>query len=902
MPGQGWALGLRGRDRERAALEDVLRDVRAGRSRVLVVRGEAGVGKTALLDHLAGQAPGRVVRTVGVQSESELSFAGLQRLCRPLLGLLDRLPEPQRDALATAFGLAAGNPPEGLLLGLAVLGLFAEAAAEKPLVCVVDDVQWLDRMSEVILTFVARRLDAEAVALVFAVRPVDEDVLGGLPELVVEGLADADARALLDATLAGPVDERVRDRIVAETRGNPLALLELCRGLTPAELAFGFGTRAAVPVGNRIEEEFGRRVAALPESTRRLLLAAAVEPTGDVPLLWRALDHLGVDPGAAAPAEAAGLLELGTRVRFRHPLVRSAAWREADAAQLRDVHRALAEATDPEQHPDRRAWHRAHATTGPDETVAAELEQSAGRALARGGPAAAGAFFERAAELTPDPKTRAARAFEAARARFASGSPLKVPDLLSAAELGSLDPLHRAGVERLRAQVAFALNRGRAAGPPLLAAARRLEELDLAAARETYLLAASAAVHAGRLGGDALATVAAAAQAVPGGTETAGRFLTGMTAWSREGYAKAVPALRHALDGVTDADVGLVWLTVPVAVEVWDDAAWHRLTEHAIGFARATGALALLPAALVFRAGALLFAGEFADAGDLVAEAEAFGSATGLAVPPSAGLALAAHRGREQPALDRVETTIRTAETTGEGRLFAEAGYAKAVLYNGLGRYPAALDAARDVVAHPDFAVHNSALGELVEAAAHAGEVALAAEAREQLTERTAAAGTGWALGVQALADAVAGPRTRAEDRYREAIDRLSASRMAVHLARARLLHGEWLRRENRRADARAPLRAAHEAFTAMGAEAFAQRAGRELAATGETVRKRSSGSWDELTPQETQIARLAVAGRTNPEIAEALFLSPRTVEWHLRKVFTKLGIASRRELGPVLK
>ncbi|WP_370643604.1 AAA family ATPase [Amycolatopsis sp. DSM 110486] len=882
---------LRGRERECGALEELLRDVCAGRSRVLVVRGEAGVGKTALLDHLAGQAPPcRVVRTVGVQSESELSFSGLQRLCAPLLGLLDRLPGPQRDALATAFGLAAGSPPEGLLIGLAVLGLFAEAAAEQPLMCVVDDVQWLDRMSEVILTFVARRLDAESVALVFGVR-LDDAALEGLPQLRVDGLADADARALLDRTLAGRVDERVRDRIVAETRGNPLALLELCRDRTPEELAFGFGTRAAEPVVNRLEEEFSRRISALPSDTRRLLLAAAVEPVGDVTLLWRALEHLGVQPGAAAPAEAAGLVELGARVRFRHPLVRSAAWRSADATELRDVHRALAEATDPEQHSDRRAWHRAHATVGPDETVAAELEQSADRALARGGPAGAAAFFERAAELTPDPKTRATRALEAARARFASGAPMQVPELLSAAELGPLDPLHRAGVERLRAQVAFAVNRGRAAGPPLLAAARRLEELDLAAARETYLLAAGAAVHAGRLGaefGD---------PAVAGGNEPAGLFLAGLSAWRSEGCA-AAPLLRVALAA---ADPGLVWLAAPVAIELWDDVTWDSLTSRALGFARETGSLALLPSALVLRAGAVLRAGLFSEAAGLVAEAEAFGEATGLLAAPSAALDLAAHRGREQPALERIAATEKAAAVSGEGRLLAEAWYAKAVLYNGLGQYSAALEAARRVVEYDDLGVHNRALVELVEAAAHAGDAGVAASARERLAPLTAAADTAWAHGAQSLAEALAGPRQQAENHYRAAVEHLSTGRLDVPLARARLLHGEWLRRENRRSEARVPLRAAHDAFTAMGAEAFAARTGRELAATGETVRKRTSGSWDELTPQETQIARLALAGRTNPEIAAALFLSPRTVEWYLRKVFTKLGITSRRELGGVL-
>jgi DNA-binding CsgD family transcriptional regulator len=895
---------LRGRRRELDELDGLLRDVRAGRSRVLVLRGEAGAGKTALLDYLAGHpAAGWVTRAAGVELESEIAYSALQHLCTPLLDHLGRLPDPQRHALEKAFGLASGDPPERLFLGLAVLGLLAEAASERPLVCIVDDVQWVDRMSEVILTFVARRLDAESVALVFASRSAgDERILGGLPELRVDGLPAADARALLDSVLRGPVDDRVRERLVAETRGNPLALLELPRGLTPAELAFGFGATSATALVTRLEEGFQRRIDALPPHTRLLLLTAAVEPVGDVTLLWRALGRLRIGPDAAAPAEAAGLIEFGTRVRFRHPLVRAAAWRSADAAERRDVHRALADVTDPEQDSDRRAWHRAHAAVGPDEEVAGELERSAGRALARGGRSAGASFLERAAELTPDPKRRAARALAAARARLAAGAPTDVPDLLAAAELGPLDPLQRAEVERLRAQVAFALNHGREAGPPLLAAARRLEELDPGAARETYLSALGAAVHAGRLGGD-LRGAAEAARSAPAGEDAAGALLTGLAAWSLDGYAPAVPDLRRALEKLSaDEDLRLLWLAGPVAHEVWDDAAWHRLAEQAIGFGRATGALSLLPTALAFRAGALVFAGRFADASDLLEDADALVQATGLAGHPSGALTLAAHRGRELPATELINATVREAEARGEGRLLGLAGYAKAVLCNGLGQYPAAAEAARRAIEFEDLAVFNWTLGELVEAAVRAGEAGLAAEARERLAQRTAAAGTDWALGVQAVADALAGPPRYAEDRYREAVERLPAERLGLQRARARLLYGEWLRRENRRSDARGQLRVAHEAFVTMGAEGFAERASRELAATGETVRKRTTGVHDQLTPQEAQIVRLAVAGQTNPEIGAELFLSPRTVEWHLRNVFTKLGIASRRELATALR
>ncbi len=905
MPINTRTSALRGRRREQEALDRLLRDVRAGRSRVLVLRGEAGVGKTALLDYLAEAASaGQVTRAAGVEPETEIAYSALQQLCAPLLDHLDRLPEPQRNALATGFGLSAGDPPDTLLVGLAVLGLFAEAASERPLVCAVDDVQWMDRMSEVILTFVARRLDSESVALVFAARtPGDERILGGLPELRVEGLPDADARALLDSVLPGPVDARVRDRIVAETRGNPLALLELPRDLTPAELAFGFGGHSAEPLVSRVEEGFQRRIAALPPETRTLLLTAAVEPVGDVPLLWRALERLDVGTDAAAPAAAAGLVEIGTRVRFRHPLVRSASLRSAEPAGLRAVHRALAEVTDPEREPDRRAWHRAHAAPGPDEEVAGELERSAGRAMTRGGRAAAAAFLERAAELTLDPAKRAGRVLSAATARFTAGALAEVPDLLAAAELGPLDPMQRAEVERLRAKVAFALNAGRAAVPPLLSAARRLEALDPAAARETYLAAIGAAVNAGWLGGGDLRRAAEAARGVPAGEEPAGLLLAGLTAWILEGHAAAVPLFTRALAAVPpDNDLDLVWLNGMVMHEVWDDVAFLTRTEQAVRHARETGALSLLPSALTFRATALIYAGRFADASDLVDEAEALGNATGSSPHPATAVILAAHRGREEPALELNEALVGNAEAGGLGWLLAVAGYSRAVLFNGLGRYPAALEAALDAARHEDPAVLQWTLGELVEAAVRAGAGTVATEARDRLAARTRVVDTNWARGAQALADALAVPAGPVEKHYREAIERFAATRFGLQTARARLLYGEWLRRENRRADARTQLRIAHEAFTTIGADGFAERAGRELAATGETVRKRTPGVREELTPQEAQIARLAVAGRTNPEIGAVLFLSPRTVEWHLRKVFTKLGIGSRRELSSALR
>ncbi|WP_228718087.1 AAA family ATPase [Kitasatospora acidiphila] len=838
---------LLGRTRELEVLEGLLREVRGGRSRVLVLRGEAGVGKSALLDHLAGQAAQlQTVRAAGVEAESDFAYSALQRMCVPLLSHLDRLPAVQQDALRVAFGLSAGNPPEMLLVGIAVLGLFAEAAAQSPLVCLVDDAQWLDLMSQRILAFVGRRLDAESVALVFAERITDgreDEGFTGLPDLPLRGLADADARALLDGVLPGPVDARVRDRIVAETGGNPLALLELPRGLSPAELAFGFGGPGAGPLATRVEDGFRRRVDALPADTRALLLVAAVEPVGDGPLLWRALRLLGIGLEAAAPAEAADLITLGAPVRFRHPLVRSAVWRGADAATLRAAHHALAEATDAERDPDRRAWHQAHAAVGPNEQIAAALERSADRALARGGRAAAASFLERAAALTPDPKEQARRALAAAGAHLAAGAPARVPDLLAAAELGPLDRLQQANAGRLRAKASSMTNSGFGAVRPLLDAAGRLRDLDPAAARETHLAAFGAAIWAGRHDEGGLRRVAEAARDLPPGDETAGVFLRALVAWTMDGPAAAFPLLSRALRSLTDdEDLVVLWPAANAAVELGDLQTWLDITDRAVRFARTTGTLSILSTALPHRAASLGYAGRFSEAWDLLAEGAAVEEAAGTATRMVTTALISAYRGRERPALELIEVMERDGEQRGLGRLTAMAACARAVLHNGLGNYPLAMEAALQGGEYQDLVVHHWTCSELVEAASRVGDRAAAALARERLADWSRA-GTPWALGARAVADALTGAPEQAEDRYREAVDHFGRGGLGVFEARARLLFGEWLRRQNRRAQARTELRAAHEAAAAMGMEAFAERARRELVATGETVRKRSLGA-----------------------------------------------------------
>jgi DNA-binding CsgD family transcriptional regulator len=904
----GPAAGLTDRFVERGVLDRFVAGVQAGEGRALVVRGEPGVGKTVLLDYLAGRASGcRVARAAGVQSEMELAFAALHQLCAPMLDHAESLPVPQREALRTAFGLSAGPAPDRFLVGLAVLGLLSETAGERPLVCVVDDQQWLDRASAQALGFAARRLAADPVGLVFAARVPGQDV-AGLPELVVNGLAEGDARELLDSVLTGPMDARVRDQIIADTHGNPLALLELPRGLTPAELTGGFGVSSAVPLDGRIEESFGRQLETLPAQTRRLVQLAAADPSGDPVLVWRAAGRLAIGAGAAGPAAEAGLVEFGGRVRFRHPLVRSAAYRSASVQTRQELHRALAEVTDPAVDPDRRAWHRAQAASAPDEDVAAELEQSAGRAQRRGGLAAAAAFLERSAGLTLDPARRAQRALAAAQAKHQAGALGAALGLLAMAQAEPLDELQRARGDLLRAQIAFASSHGRDAPPLMLSAAKQLEALDIGLARETYLEAFTAALFVGRLS-PAVADVARAARTAPtppGPARAPDLLLDGLALLVTEGYAAGTPAVKRALLAFRGQDIsaeeGLSWLWLAgrAAMAVWDDETWHILASRHVKLARDAGALSELPLAVRSRILLHAHAGELAEGTALIAEAQAVAGATGTQLGPYGALAVAAFRGHEAEAAELIRATMDGVTNRGEGR-GVTSQYAAALLYNGLGHYDQALAAAELVCEYDDIGVLGWSLTELVEAAVRSGQPARASDALQRLSETTRASGTDWALGTEARSRALLSEGQTAENYYREAIERLGRTRMRPAVARAHLLYGEWLRRENRRGGARAELRTAYDLFTAMGIEAFAERARRELLANGDTVRKQAAETVSELTAQEAHIARLAVDGRTNAEIGAQLFLSTRTVEWHLSKVYTKLGVGSRRELRQAL-
>ncbi len=924
MSGRGRGVSLRGRETECATLDDLIAGVKPDSSQVLVLRGEAGAGKTALLDYLVERAADfKLVQIAGVESDMELAYAGLQQLCAPLLGHLDGLPEPQRHALDVAFGRAVGTAPDRFLVGLAVLSLLAAAAAVRPVMCVIDDAQWLDQVTVQTLGFVARRLLAEPIALVFSVRDSPE-VLADLPELTVSGLSDADARELLESVMVGGMDPRVRDRIVAETRGFPLALLEVPRSISAAELSGGFWISGKRSSPAAVEKGFVRRIQALPEKTQLLLLVAAAEPIGDAGLFLGAAAQLGVAVDVLAPAEADGLIVFGPQMRFRHPLIRSAAYGAADLAARRAAHRALADATDPNTDPDRRAWHAAQAAAGPDDMIAADLEHSAERAQQRGGVAAAATFLERATTLTADPALRGARALAAAQAKRDAADTSAAHELLTIAESSELSVVQQAQVTRLRAQMDFVRSRSGETGAPrvgdtaaaLLDAARKLERVDDYSSRECYLEAIAALIYAGRLADPAaLQKVAKAALAAladtTGDLRPVDLLLKGMAQRITSGLRGGADTLRAALAAMreqADTDPTTVgrWLRVPgfpilqesAAHELWDEQAVRHLSTTAVNHARHTGALAGLPRALTYRAGGHLLAGEFAQAGQLLGEAASITEATAGRSPVRYhSVLLAAWCGDSATAGELVDTAANDGTPRGEGRLHSLTCYASAVLNNGLARYDEAFTAARTACDYLDLGFHGWCLYELVEAATRSGEDAAAKDAVSRLADSAGVSETDWGLGILASAQAMLADDATADGLFTEATERLSRTPVVVHLARTRLLYGEWLRRANRRTDARRELTWAHETFDRMGARGFTERARRELAATGEKVRRQQTATGGELTAQEAQIARLAAEGLTNQEIGAQLFISSHTVEWHLRKVFPKLGVTSRRQL-----
>jgi DNA-binding NarL/FixJ family response regulator len=901
---------LLGRSRECAVLDGLVAAVRRGEGRSLLLRGEAGIGKSALLEHLVRSAPDLLVlEAAGVESEAELAYASLHQLCGPLLNHIGRLPDPQREALEIVFGLRTGTTNR-FLVALAVLSLLSEVAEERPLLCVVDDAQWLDQISALALGFAARRLPAEPVGLVFAAREPGYH-FRHLPSLEISGLPDRHACALLSSAVRFRLDERLRDRIVAETWGNPLALLELARNVNPTELA-GFTTTGRAGLPERLEESFQSRIAALPEQTRRLLLIAACDPLSESSLVWPAAELLGISSEAAEAAVAAGLCEFGRGVRFRHPLVRAAAYDGGSQEERRRAHAAIAEVMNGESDPDRRAWHRALAAAGPDDALADELERSAGRAQARGGQVAVAAFLERSLDLTLDPARRATRAVAAAEAKLLAGSGDDALRLVGLAVAEHLDEFHLARVDVLRGQLATSQRRVLDAPLVLLGAARRIERFDSRLARDAYRDAFIAAIHAGRFGGEAgLREIAAAIQSAPrssGPPSLTDELLDATAKLASGDWETGAPAVQHALAEIRGMDeseqLGPHWLLLAgrVAEWVWYEESWDTLSSRALERIRDGGTLALLPMAAATRVGWKLLTGDLPGAMALAVEQDTAQEAIGGERLPGSRIAVAAFRGREDEVQGLDDSTTREALGRGDGPFVALRHWSTAVLCNGLGRYDEALAAARFGAEYPqDMHVSSWCLSELVEAAARSGQPEAAGDALRRLAEMAHACGTDWILSIEARARALVAEHVDAEELHRLAIELLERTQFRAELARAHLLYGEWLRRDGRRVDARAQLRAALEQFESIGMEAFAERARKELAATGETARKRTVETRDDLTAQERQIAHLARDGLSNPEIGTRMFLSPRTVEWHLRKVFGKLGIRSRHQLPDAL-
>ena len=894
---------LRGRQSEIRTLDVLIERVHEGGSGALVMWGPLGVGKSALLDHGRERAAAldcRVLGAAGVSSETGLAFSGLHQLCAPLLDRLEHLPAPQRDALATAFALRRGEEPAPFVVDVAVLSLLSDAAKDRPLVCLVDDAQWLDRASLRTLAFVARRL-AAPIALLFAAPELNGE-LAGLPELAVQALREADARALLCSALRAPLDERVRDRIVAEARGNPSTLLEVARIATAADLAGGFATPDTPPPLPYVEDDVRQRLEALPADTRRLLLIAAAEPVGAPAVLRRAAERLDIAVDAAAvPAAAAGMLDLGVHVRFAHPLARSAVYRAASPPERRAVHQALADVIDEDEASDRRAWHRALAARGVDEAAALALEQSVECARARGGLPAAAAFRAYAARLTPGGPRRAARALEAAQTKYEAGATDAALQLLATAQAGPLDELQRARVDALRAHI-LALSHGSDAPPLLLGAARRLAPLRSRLARDAHLELLTAALLAGPLagGGGALEAARIARAGAPSPQPSSARdlLLDGVATLIIDGPEAAAPRLGQALSALRADDlppngaIAWLWLACYAAAQLFDDESWHVLADRFTRLARDSGALAALPLALNARAAILQCSGDSGGAAALIDELDAVAPATGNRLAPYGALVSLAWQGREEEAAELIAAIEPEVRQRGEGAALALVDWARALLHNARGRYADVLTAAQYPPALP-FA--NWCAIEQIEAAAHTGQLYHAAAALERISATARASGTDWACGVHARSRALVSTPEVAEALHQEAIERLARTRIRTELARAHLVYGEWLRHQHRRAEAREQLGRARELFIAAGACAFAERAARELQPAGRHTPA------EDLTARETQIAQLARDGLSNAEIGARMYISPRTVEYHLTKIFAKLDLSSRTQLRLVL-
>lgn len=908
------AWPLLGRNAEREAIEELLAAARDGLSGALLLIGEPGIGKTRLLEYAATAAADlRVVWLTGVESETQLAFGALHRLLRPFFDRVPGLPVPQRDALNAAFGLTGGEPPDRYLVGLATLTVLACVAADQPVLCLVDDVHWLDRESAEALAFTARRLHADSLAFIFAARPQDGGLTAfdALAVRRLSGLESLDATVLLALAVEGALDPAVAGRLVAGTGGNPLALVELTAQLTPEQFAGVAPLPARLPVTRMLDGYFRAAVAALPADTRRLLLLIAAAPAHDAPLIWRAAGMLGLPARTADAAAERGIVTREPLPAFRHPLIRSAVYNDADCAQRRQVHAALAAACDSAGDAERSAWHRAEAAAGADDQVAAELEAAAERAMARGGYSEQALFLSRAAELTSAPDMRARRLLAAADAHLISGDPAAAGILLDIAVADLNGPVPRA--RALRTRAAIEMFHVRVANVPamLLAAVTELGSQDPQMTWDLLFQAMHAALMAREhISGTALIDVAKATAAAwhdpdaPGWS--ADLLMEGLALRVAEDHARAAPVLRTALARLRASaelkETGIP-LSVPVflaADELWDVNARSELIDRIAAVDRDHGALYALGLTLLAAAQTKITAGRFAEADACYAQADDYFAATGFPAHGAVNRAqLLAWTGRGDELRTVIAGIASLAEECGQGHLDKMGLHARCVLDLGLGRYRSALGHALAIFHDDPPSVGNLVLPLIVEAGVRTGRRDAAAAALARMTERAQAAGTPWGLGLLARCQALMSADEHAEARYRDSVELLSQVPVDLDLAHTRLLFGEWLRRRRRRADARRQLRAAHQLFDSCGAVPFATRAQAELLATGEQVSKRDVPAGNDLTPQERHVAVLAAAGSTNAEIAARLFITVSTVEFHLNKVFRKLAISSRRQIAP---
>ena len=909
---------LVGRSGACGALDELVEAIRHGLSRSLVILGDPGIGKTRLLEYAAQAAGGvRTVRIAGLESELRLGFAALHRMLVPFLDRVGLLPAPQRAALDSAFGLAAGPPADRFLVSMSVLTLVAEIAAEQPLIWLVDDAHWVDRESLGVFGFVGRRLQADSTGLLFCAREASPGLaaLDGLPTLRLSGLEPAAARTLLAATVSEPLNARVAARIIDETGGNPLALRELAMHLTPDQLAGRSPLPPRLPVGRLLQGHFLGQARMLPPATGTWLLLASAASGDDPAALWRAAALLGLEPDVADPAVAQDIVSVDPRVAFRHPLIRSAVYDGARPGDRRRVHEALASIAGQDGNPDEAAWHRAAATVVPDEDVAAALERSAARAERRGGYVAQATFLARAAELTPDPRDRAVRLLTAAQAHLVAGDGALAEAMLDVAAPRLAEAGLHVAAQRLRASIAVFFSRHKDAPGLLLDSVAAVDPPDAPLIRAMLFEALQAALVARQytVGTTPVEVARAALQAPrdPALDATAtGLLLDGFATRIAVGYPEAVPLLRAAVeafstsDQATPAGIPATILVQFAADDLWDDQGRRAIFLRAETVQRRHGALGALRVILAGLCTSELWAGRLAEAEARYFEAAEISALIGIPAPASTGvlLDLRAWQGREAESRALAATTEKWGEERGAPVLGFFALIGLTVLELSLGRYAEALSWGLRIYDGDPPGFGNRVLPEIVEAGARAGDHRAARAALDRLADRATASGTPWALGMLARSRALLAPNSGAEALYREAIAHLTRTSVRTELARAHLLYGEWLRRQKRRSQAGAQLRTAYRMLDGMGAAGFARRTRAELLAVGGHLPRPAELAGPDLTPQETQIARLAAAGVTNAEIATRLFVTTSTVEYHLSKVFRKLSISSRRQLAAALK